>query len=548
MDIFKDKVILLTGGTGSFGNKFTEVVLKKHNPHAIRIFSRDEKKQSDMAEKFHDERLRFFIGDVRHKERLHRAMHDVDIVVHAAALKQVVSCEYNPIEAVMTNINGTANIIDTAIDNKVDRIISISTDKAVHPVNLYGATKMTAEKLLIQGNSYTGDKPPRFSCVRYGNVIGSRGSVIPLFLKQRETGVLTITDKDMTRFWLSLEQGVNFVIGCLGRMNGGEVFVPKIPSMRIMDLANAVAPDAQKKIVGIRPGEKIHEVLLTEDEARHTREFNDYFMIESEYPFWTEDVKPIALPKGFRYTSDTNTKWITKKAMKKIIDKPNVVAIVQARTGSTRLPNKVMLEVKSIPILGYVVGRLKLCSSLNNIVIATTTKKRDNIIEKYAVENKLSYYRGSEKDVLERYYYAARKYNADVIVRITSDCPLVDPDIVDGIVNSHLMGEFDYTSNVIKRSYPKGLDVEVFDLSTLSKAFTRTSSYNREHVTPYILNNPKNFKLQNITAPKELCRPELRVTLDTEDDFKLIKKILEHFSNLNFKSDEVIEYIDSINK
>jgi UDP-N-acetylglucosamine 4,6-dehydratase (inverting) len=321
MDIFKNKVILLTGGTGSFGNKFTEIILKEHAPKAIRIFSRGEKKQLDMNNKFNDDRLRFFIGDVRDRDRLHRAMTDADIVVHAAALKQVPACEYNPIEAVRTNVDGAINVIDIAIDNGVDRVMAISTDKAVHPVNLYGATKMTAEKLFIQGNSYSGRVKTKFSCVRYGNVIGSRGSVIPLFLSQKKKGVITITNKKMTRFWIKIEEGVRFVVDCINRMKGGEIFVPKIPSMKIMDLAEAIAPEAEKKIIGIRPGEKIHEILLTEDEAKHSREFDDYFVIEPEHPFW--NVNNLrggkSLPEGFRFTSDKNEKWFTKKELISII-------------------------------------------------------------------------------------------------------------------------------------------------------------------------------------------------------------------------------------
>jgi len=322
MDIFKDKVILLTGGTGSFGNKFTEIVLKEHKPDAIRIFSRDEKKQLDMMNKFNDDRLRFFIGDVRDKDRLHRAIVDVDIVVHAAALKQVPACEYNPIEAIRTNVDGAINIIDTAIDNNVDKVMAISTDKAVHPVNLYGATKMTAEKLFIQGNSYSGYTKTKFSCVRYGNVIGSRGSVIPLFLEQRKKGEITITHEKMTRFWITLEQGVKFVVDCINRMNGGEIFVPKIPSMKLIDLANAIAPNTKKKIIGIRPGEKIHEILLTADESRHSKEFDNYFVMEPEHPFWTKEKHLKGgkiLPAGYEYSSNKNSNWHTKKELIKII-------------------------------------------------------------------------------------------------------------------------------------------------------------------------------------------------------------------------------------
>lgn len=321
MDTLKDKVILLTGGTGSFGNKFTEIVINEHSPKTIRIFSRGEKKQLDMANKFKNERLRFFIGDVRDKDRLHRAMTDVNIVIHAAALKQVPACEYNPIEAVRTNIDGTANVIDAAIDNGVEKVLAISTDKAVHPVNLYGATKMTAEKLFVQGNSYAGKADTKFSCVRYGNVIGSRGSVVPLFIRQKKSGTITITDEKMTRFWIKLEDGVRFVINCIGKMKGGEIFIPKISSMKIITLADAIAPEANKKFIGIRPGEKIHEILLTEDEAYHSKEFNDSFVIEPEHSFWKKNnlIGGKPLPTGFRFTSENNKKWLTKDEIIKII-------------------------------------------------------------------------------------------------------------------------------------------------------------------------------------------------------------------------------------
>jgi UDP-N-acetylglucosamine 4,6-dehydratase len=321
---WSEKIILLTGGTGSFGQKFVEVMLKEYNPKTIRIFSRDELKQWEMAQKFnHDKRLRFFIGDIRDKERLERAMDGVDIVVHAAALKQVPLCEYNPFEAVKTNILGAQNVIEAALDHNVERVMAISTDKAVNPVNLYGATKMCMEKLFIAANSYVGPKrQTKMSCVRYGNVVGSRGSVIPLFKKQRQTGRITITDPRMTRFWITLEQGVKFVINCIEKMHGGEIFVPKIPSMRIMDLAKAVAPECEIEFIGIRPGEKIHECLLTEDEARHSIEFDDFFVIEPEHPWWNAErwSGGKRLPEGFRYTSDTNTQWLSIEELKKMVE------------------------------------------------------------------------------------------------------------------------------------------------------------------------------------------------------------------------------------
>jgi UDP-N-acetylglucosamine 4,6-dehydratase len=275
-----------------------------------------------MRNKFIDNpRLRFFIGDIRDRERVYRAMQGVDIVVHAAALKQVPTCEYNPIEAVKTNIDGTINIIDAAIDCNVEKVIAISSDKAVHPVNLYGATKMVMERLITQANVYSGGKKTRFCCTRYGNVIGSRGSVVPLFLEQKKTGKITITDDRMTRFWLTLSQGVNFVISCLEQMRGGEIFIPKIPSTRITDIANAIAPGAQRTITGIRPGEKLHEVLLTEDEARHAREFDTYYIVEPEHSFWDKNgfKDGTTLPDGFAYTSDNNTQWLSGDLLKKAI-------------------------------------------------------------------------------------------------------------------------------------------------------------------------------------------------------------------------------------
>jgi len=269
-----------------------------------------------------DERLRFFIGNVRDKARLHRAMHGVDIVVHTAALKHIDICEYNPIEAVKTNIDGAVNIIDTAIDNKVEKVIALSTDKAVYPVNLYGATKMVAEKLFVQGNTYAGEQSTRFSCTRYGNVLASSGSVIPLFREQAKKGELTITDKRMTRFWITLEGGVNFVISCIEKMNGGEIFIPKIPSMKIIDLAQAIAPNVKIKEIGIRCGEKLDEALITKEESKHTKELENSFIIEPEFSFWTEEKysEGKSLTEDFEYTSKNNTEWLTQEELKKLLD------------------------------------------------------------------------------------------------------------------------------------------------------------------------------------------------------------------------------------
>jgi UDP-N-acetylglucosamine 4,6-dehydratase/5-epimerase len=316
----KDKTILITGGTGSFGKKFVSKILETDVKKVI-IFSRDELKQFEMAQEYKDPRIRFFIGDVRDKDRLYRAFEGVDIVVHAAALKQVGICEYNPFEAIKTNIHGAQNIIEAALDRGVERVIALSTDKAANPINLYGATKLASDKLFIAANSYVGNKKTRFAVVRYGNVVGSRGSVVPFFKKMKQTGKIPITDKRMTRFWITLDQGVQFVIDNLGRMKGGEIFVPKIPSMRVVDLAKAIAPECEIEIIGIRPGEKLHETMITEDDARRTLSFDTYYVIQPEFPWWKVEYakggKP--LPEGFSYVSNTNDQWLSVEDLKNLI-------------------------------------------------------------------------------------------------------------------------------------------------------------------------------------------------------------------------------------
>ncbi len=317
-----DQVILITGGTGSFGKKFVEIALQDLHPRKIIVFSRDELKQHEMrATGFDQPSLRYFIGDVRDRERLTRAMHGVDIVVHAAALKQVPACEYNPMEAVKTNIMGTSNVVEAALDAGVKKVMALSTDKAVNPVNLYGATKLAAEKLTVQSNNYAAGSATRYACVRYGNVVGSRGSVVPVFLSQRERGKVTLTDDRMTRFWLSLEQGVRFVIECIEQMHGGEVFVPKIPSMKVIDLARAIAPDADIEVIGIRPGEKLHEVLISEDEARNTIERDHMYIVKPPETLWERSLhyEGTPLPEGFRYSSDTNQEWLDIEGIRKFI-------------------------------------------------------------------------------------------------------------------------------------------------------------------------------------------------------------------------------------
>jgi len=315
--MLNDKSILITGGTGSFGKKCTEIILGGYKPRKLIIFSRDELKQFEMAQVFSDREypcMRYFIGDVRDKERLYRAFRNVDYVIHAAALKQVPAAEYNPFEAVRTNILGAQNVINVAIDQKVRRVIALSTDKAANPINLYGATKLCSDKLFVAGNAYVGRDETRFSVVRYGNVVGSRGSIIPVLMKKRETGVLPITDERMTRFWITLEQSVCFVLKCLEEMVGGEIFVPKIPSMKIVGLAEAICPECKIEIVGIRPGEKLHEVMIPRDDSRNAVEFDNYYVIKPTFRFFNRRFCENGckqLPDNFEYSSGRNNWCLT---------------------------------------------------------------------------------------------------------------------------------------------------------------------------------------------------------------------------------------------
>lgn len=324
LDIFKEKTVLVTGGTGSFGKKFIKFLLDNSKAEKVIVFSRDESKQFHMEKEISDDRIRFFIGDVRDLERLKMAFNGVDIVVHAAALKQIPALEYNPFEAVKTNILGTQNVISAALYEKVEKVLLISTDKAAYPINLYGSTKLCAEKLFISGNSYS-DGKTKFSCVRYGNVIGSRGSIVESLLKKPEK--VFITDIEMTRFWINMDQAINLVLFALNNMSGGEIFIPKIPSMKLIDLFDAIVPNSEKEITGIRPGEKLHEVLLTKDESRHSVELDKYFVIlpEQEQIF---DIKvrfanilkiSKILEKDFCYSSDNNKEWLSKEDFNKII-------------------------------------------------------------------------------------------------------------------------------------------------------------------------------------------------------------------------------------
>lgn len=329
--MFNNANILITGGTGSFGKKYTEILLKNYKPNKIIIYSRDELKQFEMAQEFNEPCMRYFIGDVRDKERLMIAMQDVDYVIHAAALKHVPIAEYNPMECIKTNIYGAENVIQAAIANNVKKVMALSTDKAANPINLYGATKLASDKMFVAANNIVGKRETRFSVVRYGNVVGSRGSVIPFFKKLIKNGAkeLPITDERMTRFWITLEQGVEFVLKNFERMKGGEIFVPKIPSMKVVDLAKAMAPELPLKIIGIRPGEKLHEVMCPKDDSHLTLEFEDHYVIKPTIQFAHkvdfeenaigEKGKPVEI--GFEYSSDKNDWWLTEKELLDMIEK-----------------------------------------------------------------------------------------------------------------------------------------------------------------------------------------------------------------------------------
>jgi len=322
--MFNGKNVLITGGTGSFGKKCTEIIIRKYKPNKLVIFSRDELKQFEMSQRFPmgEYPMRYFIGDIRDKERLYRAFKGIHYVIHAAALKQVPAAEYNPFEAVKTNILGAQNVINAAIDQKVKKVVALSTDKAANPINLYGATKLCSDKLFIAGNAYVGRSETQFSVVRYGNVLGSRGSVIPLFLEKRKTGILPITDPRMTRFWITLEQAVEFVLKSMEHMVGGELFVPKIPSMNVMDLAKALAPECKTEIIGIRPGEKLNEILVPRDDARNTVEFKGHYVIKPQFRFFDRrfsenGCKPV--DEDFEYNSEKNPRRLSSEEMKNIV-------------------------------------------------------------------------------------------------------------------------------------------------------------------------------------------------------------------------------------
>ena len=345
--MLNDKNILITGGTGSLGKKLIQVIVEEYKPEKLIILSRDELKQFEMSQRWSTKKypfIRYFLGDVRDRDRLMRAFAGVDCVIHAAALKQVPAAEYNPVECIKTNVMGATNVIDAAIANDVEKVVALSTDKACNPINLYGATKLCSDKLFIAANAYSGSHDTRFTVVRYGNVLGSRGSVVPFFKERKKTGILPITDEQMTRFWITLDQASHFVLFALEHMKGGEVFVPKIPSMKLVDLAEAIGPECKQEIVGIRPGEKIHEVLISGDDAQNTLEFNKFYIVKPNQRYQNEIIdydkegKPCG--KGFEYTSGNNDKWLTVKDLRDIVDRiADDYTIEQSRWSKEGVPD-----------------------------------------------------------------------------------------------------------------------------------------------------------------------------------------------------------------
>jgi UDP-N-acetylglucosamine 4,6-dehydratase len=327
-EVFAGKSVLVTGGTGSFGKAFVGRLLSMKDIKKVIVFSRDELKQFEMQEIYKSEKLRYFLGDVRDYNRLEQVTYDVDIVVHAAAMKQIPAAEYNPMEAIKTNILGAENVIKAAIYNNVSKVVALSTDKAANPANLYGATKLCSDKLFVAGNLMAGKRETRFSVVRYGNVLGSRGSVIPFFLEKAKTGEIPITDPRMTRFWLSLDQGVDFVINSLNRMTGGEIFVPKIPSFKVTDVASVVAPNIKQQTIGIRHGEKLHEVMITEDDSLNTLEFDDHYVISNSPKTYKNNLGMAGnlVKEGFRFSSETNPDWFTDTTFKAFLVKIGLIS------------------------------------------------------------------------------------------------------------------------------------------------------------------------------------------------------------------------------
>ena len=556
-----EKNILVTGGAGSVGQHLVKTLLN-YSPKIIRVLDNRETELFYMEEKFRDHKnLRFLVGDIRDKERLNLAAEDIDIIFHCAALKHVKSSEFNPFEAKKTNIDGVQNIIDAALINNVEKVIYTSTDKAVNPQNTMGATKLIGEKLITAANYYRGKKRTIFSSVRFGNVMGTNGSVIPLWKSQIKRGrSITITDPNMTRFMMSKKQASNLIIKCMELSVGGELFILKMPVVKIGDLADVLIEHSKKevnrKIIGVKPGETQYEELMTNEEIEKAIETDEMYIITPTHKELIESIEnkrlnyPNVLKAKTGMYDSQNQKPLNKEEIKNLLNleisnKNKIAAIIQARMGSTRLPNKTLELIEGKSLLEHIINRLKNSKKINEIIIATSENPKDNLIERFSIENKINFFRGSEEDVLDRYYKAAKKFKVSTIVRITADDPFKDPKIIDKIINSLLENSnLDYVSNTIKPTFPEGIDTEVFTFKALEKAWKLAKEKEeREHVTPFIINNPSLFKTLNIENQEDLSN--LRWTIDYPEDLEFAKKIYKKLYKENhiFEMQDIIELL-----
>ncbi len=532
---FKDKVILITGGVGSLGQHLVKKLLE-YQPKAIRILDNRESELFYMEESFKDyPNLRFLVGDIRDKERLILACEDVDIIFHLAALKHVRSSEFNPFEAIKTNITGTQNIVEAALKNDVEKVIYTSSDKAVNPHNLMGATKLIGERIITAANYYRGKKRTIFSSVRFGNVMETNGSVIPLWKKQIETNQeITITDPEMTRFMMSKDQAINLVLKCAELSQGGETFILKMPVVKLGDLVEVVTEGKQtnQKIIGKKEGETLFEELMTEHEVSKAIETKEMYIFPSLFEQYFK-AKQFTYPDTMGIKTEVydsrNQSPISKEEVRKMLtgteQKEKVIAIIQARMGADRLPNKTLELIEYKPLLHHIIDRIKACKKVDEIVIATTTNPYDDQIEEFAKRYNIKVFRGSESDVLDRYYKSAKLFNAPIIVRVTADDPFKDPIIIDEIISNLLESpELDYASNTIEPTYPEGIDIEVFRFKALEKSWKEaTNQPEREHVTQYIMKNPDKFKTKNIKNNEDLSK--LRWTIDYKEDLDFAREI-----------------------
>lgn len=538
--MFNQKTILITGGTGTVGQALVRFFLDKTAAKKVIVFSRDEHKQYVMQREIPDSRLRFFLGDIRDLDRLQRAFHGVDIVVHAAALKQVPAMEYNPFEGVQTNILGTKNVIDAAITQNVSKSLLISTDKAADPASLYGATKLCAERLFTSANFY-GAGMAKFSTLRFGNVIGSRGSIIETLLSEEGQKSVNITDPEATRFWMGTAQVAESVCFALEQMEGGELFIPKMASMKLIDVIEAIAPKAARSVVGRRPGDKLHEILLTKHEAPSTIDLGKFFVIipeylsqnfESNYAKYFQQGKKIQ--EGFSFESDTNKEWLTSaqlvalsaETVKKGRSIPGAIdVIVAGRMGSSRLPGKTLMTFGDGAVLDQVVKQLRRSRNIRKVIVATTTLPKDDAIAEHCRNKNYDCFRGSEEGLLERFYKAAEHFGSQIIVRSGADNPFVDIEEMDKMIEMLVNDGLSYIGNH-KQGIPIGLGCEVFTFSALARAyFDARSPEEKEHVTLYFYSHPEIFRQKEVPPEPEKKMEGARLTLDTKEDYDLLTRV-----------------------